>query len=91
MRWDLIRQAHFVLVSSRSEEFKSLGDGAIFEVLDFDCYAELIQSSEHLCSPLIFKSMQHCKRITVPESQYPLMRHFYSCNSRLKSLFVPSL
>lgn len=56
-----------------------------------DCYAELIQSSEHLCSQLIFKSMQHCKRITIPESQYPLMRHFYSCDSRLKSLFVPSL
>lgn len=49
-----------------------------------DCYAELIQSSEHLCSPLIFKSMQHCKRITIPESQYPLMRHFYSCHGRLK-------
>lgn len=33
MRWDLIRQAHYVLVSARSE-FESKGDGAIFEVLD---------------------------------------------------------
>lgn len=66
----------------------SLGGWRKLWGVEFDCYAELIQYSEHLWSPLI---LNQCSAAILRPSlglNTLLMKRFYSCKKSARTLFV---